>query len=218
LGSRSLHSSSTRSKWQDSEMLASRLKLSEEERDSFDPLPAYLFRKYIVYAKEYANPTLNEEAKEVLKAFYLDLRKNYKSADSTPITTRQLESMIRLAEARARLELRTEVTESDARDVIEIMRESLSEVLADENGHIDVSRSRGMSKSKQIKAFMKYMDRQCRIHGTNIFTHQELYNYSRDMNLELSNFREFVDVLNHQGMLLKKPGNRYQVVSGDSVA
>jgi len=30
--------------------------------------------------------------------FYLDLRKNHQTADSTPITTRQLESLIRLTE------------------------------------------------------------------------------------------------------------------------
>ena len=35
---------------------------------------------------------------QVLKQFYLKLRKQHQSVDSTPITTRQLESMIRLAQ------------------------------------------------------------------------------------------------------------------------
>ena len=42
--------------------------------------------------------------------------------DSCPITTRQLESLIRLTEARARLELREEATKEDAEDVVEIVR------------------------------------------------------------------------------------------------
>lgn len=42
--------------------------------------------------------------------------------DSTPITTRQLESLIRLTESRARLELREVATKEDAEDVIEIMK------------------------------------------------------------------------------------------------
>lgn len=42
--------------------------------------------------------------------------------DSTPITTRQLESLIRLTESRARLELREVATKEDADDVIEIMK------------------------------------------------------------------------------------------------
>ena len=56
------------------------------------------------------------------QAFYLDLRKTHHTTDSTPITTRQLESLIRLTEARARMELREECTEDDARDVIDIMK------------------------------------------------------------------------------------------------
>jgi DNA helicase MCM8 len=42
----------------------------------------------------------------VLRSFYRQLREDHKTADSTPVTTRQLESMIRLSEARAKAELR----------------------------------------------------------------------------------------------------------------
>ena len=57
-----------------------------------------------------------------MKSFYLDLRKRHHSKDSTPITTRQLESLIRLTEARARLELREVSTAKDAEEVVEIMK------------------------------------------------------------------------------------------------
>lgn len=56
---------------------------------------------------------LSDEAAGVLKEFYLQLRKNT-GADGTPITARQLESLVRLAEARAKLELREEITKQDA--------------------------------------------------------------------------------------------------------
>ena len=52
----------------------------------------------------------------------MELRKQHQTQDSTPITTRQLESLIRLTEARARLELREVATKEDAGDVIEIMK------------------------------------------------------------------------------------------------
>jgi DNA helicase MCM8 len=58
---------------------------------------------------------LSLEAASVLQSFYLELRSKHKSVDGTPITTRQLESLIRLSEARAKVELRTEVTERDAK-------------------------------------------------------------------------------------------------------
>jgi DNA helicase MCM8 len=45
----------------------------------------------------------------------------YLSMDGTNITIRQLETMIRLAQARARMELRDIVTCSDVEDVAEIM-------------------------------------------------------------------------------------------------
>lgn len=54
-------------------------------------------------------------AADSLQKFYLDLRKQSDSADGTPITARQLESLVRLAEARARVDLREEVTLEDAK-------------------------------------------------------------------------------------------------------
>ena len=48
---------------------------------------------------------------QVLRAFYLELRAKAPAADGAPITTRQLESLIRLTEARARADLRTTATQ-----------------------------------------------------------------------------------------------------------
>lgn len=58
---------------------------------------------------------LSPEACEVLQEFYLKLRRENKTPEGTPITTRQLESLIRLAEARAKLELQEVVTANHAR-------------------------------------------------------------------------------------------------------
>ena len=56
------------------------------------------------------------------QTFYLELRSQHKGRDSTPITTRQLESLIRLTEARARLEMREKANQHDAEDVVELMK------------------------------------------------------------------------------------------------
>lgn len=84
---------------------------------------------------------LTVEAARVLQQFYLTLRDKYRSAESAPVTTRQLESMVRLSEARARAELREEVTKTDAENVIELMQYSLFESLEDELGNLDFCRS-----------------------------------------------------------------------------
>lgn len=57
---------------------------------------------------------MSSDAVEVLQSFYLQLRDHSHGADGTPITARQLESLVRLAEARARVELREEITKQDA--------------------------------------------------------------------------------------------------------
>jgi replicative DNA helicase Mcm len=55
------------------------------------------------------------------------------------ITARQLESLVRLAEARAKAHLRTEVTKEDAEAVITLMQSSLEQVGIDvSTGQIDI--------------------------------------------------------------------------------
>lgn len=53
-----------------------------------DPIPPWLLRKYIAYAKKYCNPVLSGAAKEIIQDFYLELRRQHGTADATPITTR----------------------------------------------------------------------------------------------------------------------------------
>ncbi|KAM4729618.1 DNA helicase MCM8 isoform 2-T2 [Anableps anableps] len=71
---------------------------------SVDVIPACLLRKYISYARQYVRPTLSPEAAKTLQDFYLSLRSQAHTADATPITTRQLESLIRLTEVGLRQE------------------------------------------------------------------------------------------------------------------
>ena len=72
-----------------------------------------------------------------------------------PITTRQLESLLRLAEARAKIELSEMVTREHALDVIALMRASIFEAATDELGQVDFGRlSGGMSKGKAVTALI----------------------------------------------------------------
>lgn len=89
-------------------------------------IPAYMLRKYIAYARQYVHPTLSRAASDALKKFYLSLRSEQRRSDSVPVTARQLESLVRIAEARAKMELRDEVTEADALDAIEVVKETIT--------------------------------------------------------------------------------------------
>jgi replicative DNA helicase Mcm len=87
-----------------------------------------LMRKYVSYAKG-IKPVLGTEALRRLSDFYLAMRGASETEGSpVAITARQLESLVRIAEARARVALRKEVTAEDAEAAIAIMKRSLGEV------------------------------------------------------------------------------------------
>ncbi len=92
------------------------------------PIQVDLLRKYISYAKG-TRPALGQEAIKRLNDFYLAMR-SASEAEGSPvaITARQLESLVRTAEARARVALRNEVTAEDAEASVAIMKRSLEEV------------------------------------------------------------------------------------------
>ncbi|TRO45782.1 minichromosome maintenance protein MCM [Candidatus Bathyarchaeota archaeon] len=91
-------------------------------------IPAELMRKYVSYAKS-IKPVLSSNALKRLGDFYLAMRAASETEGSpVAITARQLESLIRVAEARARAGLKKEVSAEDAEAAIAIMKRSLEEV------------------------------------------------------------------------------------------
>ncbi|KAG7465857.1 hypothetical protein MATL_G00158250 [Megalops atlanticus] len=192
--------------------LSERLKVSPGE--ALDPIPHQLLRKYVGYARHYVHPTLSAEAAHVLQEFYLELRKQNHAADSTPITTRQLESLIRLTEARARLELREKATKTDAEEVVEIMKHSLLDTYLDEFGRLDFDRSlmgSGMSNRSQVKKFVAALNQIAERTYKTTFELQQLRQLARELNIKVVDFEGFVSALNEQGYLLKKGPKMYQL-------
>jgi replicative DNA helicase Mcm len=92
------------------------------------PIGSELMRKYVSYAKT-IKPVLSYDALKRLGDFYLAMR-SASEAEGSPvaITARQLESLVRIAEARARVALKKEVSAEDAEAAITIMKRSLEEV------------------------------------------------------------------------------------------
>ncbi|MEM3466023.1 MAG: minichromosome maintenance protein MCM [Candidatus Jordarchaeales archaeon] len=95
------------------------------------PIPQELLRKYIAYARR-IDPRLTDEAVQRLQQFYLEMRSaSSDSGSPVAITVRQLESLVRLAEAHARMALRREVTAEDAEAAVLLMRKSMEQVGVD---------------------------------------------------------------------------------------
>nr|GEU65863.1 probable DNA helicase MCM8 [Tanacetum cinerariifolium] len=196
-----------------SDSLVTRMRLDPRNDRDFAPLPGPLLRKYIAYAKTYIFPRMTRPAAKILQEFYLKLRDRNMSADGTPITARQLESLVRLAQARARVELREEITVQDAMDVVEIMKESLFDKYVDEHGLVDFGRSGGMSHQKEAKRFLSSLNKQSELTQKDCFSIAEMYSLADRIGLRVPDIDTFVENLNVAGYLLKKGPKTYQVVS-----
>ncbi len=119
-------------------------KTSEIERD--------LFRKYVAYAKQKCNPKLTNEAVNEIKNFYVKLRNLQSSGESNsiPISARQLQGLIRLAEAHAKTRLSNKVKKQDAQVAIRLMNYYLMQVGYDaETKTFDIDRFTSKISSSQ---------------------------------------------------------------------
>jgi replicative DNA helicase Mcm len=113
-----------------------------------------LFRKYVAYAKQKINPKLSPESVEELKKFYIELRNKPVTSESAmrpiPISARQLQALIRMSEASARMRLSEEVSKDDAKKAIELMTYYLTQVGYDyESKTFDIDKISGKFSSSQ---------------------------------------------------------------------
>jgi DNA helicase MCM8 len=186
--------------------------------DIRDPLPPQLLRKFIAYARRYCHPVLTKAAAGVLQKFYISLRQQHGNDESVPITTRQLESLIRLAQARAKIELRETATQRDAEEVVQLMKDAIFEAAMGEGGDLDFARvagGSGMSMGKQVKLFVRMLSNAAARKGSSLFTREELRSVAEVLQLKFATctFGDFLEVLNQQNYILKKGGQLFQLLT-----
>jgi replicative DNA helicase Mcm len=170
-----------------------------------------LFRKYIAYSKQKCEPKLTNEAVEEIKNFYVKLR-NMQSAGGTnsiPISARQLQGLVRLAEAHAKSRLSLTVEKEDAQVAIRLTNYYLMQVGYDsETKTFDIDRFSISTSSSQrnkiilVKETIKKLEEQ---HGKMI----PLDILKKEIGKNLSDM-EFEEALEK----LKKIGDIFQPKSG----
>lgn len=119
-------------------------------------LDTKLLRKYIAYARQNVHPKLSDGASEEIQSYYLKMRASGTvegEMKAIPISARQLEALVRLSEASAKVRLSNTVTRKDAKRAIDILHYCLSEIALDkETGQIDIDRiSTGIPSSERSK-------------------------------------------------------------------
>merc|ERR1712032_1207832 len=95
-----------------------------QQANTVQPIDQDLLMKYIVYARTRVHPKCADIDKEKLANFYKDIRAEAFRSGGAPMTARHVDSIVRLAEANARLELRQHVTSKDLDNAISVMLES----------------------------------------------------------------------------------------------
>ncbi|RCI15101.1 hypothetical protein L249_6826 [Ophiocordyceps polyrhachis-furcata BCC 54312] len=110
---------------------------------SRDILPVEFLTSYISFARANVQPTLSSEAARKLVECYVDMRAlghDVRSAEKRiTATTRQLESMIRLSEAHAKMRLSDTVTADDVAEANRLIQSALKTAATDAQGRIDMS-------------------------------------------------------------------------------
>jgi|TARA_Y100000310_G_scaffold159944_1_gene159633 replicative DNA helicase Mcm len=138
----------------DQKMATHILKLHQEP-DFYEPeIPTEFLRKYIAYAKQKISPRITDGALNEIKEFYLKMRTSggaEEGVKTIPISARQLEALVRLTEASARLRLSNQAAKQDAKRAIELVEYCLMQVGLDrETGKIDIDRiATGISASQR---------------------------------------------------------------------
>ncbi|MFT4243929.1 MAG: minichromosome maintenance protein MCM [Candidatus Woesearchaeota archaeon] len=108
-------------------------------------LSAEFLKKYIAQARK-LNPQLTQEAIVLIKDFYVKIRNAGSGAEegkmkSVPVTARQLEAIVRLGQAYAKVRLNDKVTEQYAQEAIDMLMYCLEKIGVDpKTGEMDIDR------------------------------------------------------------------------------
>ncbi|BES92804.1 DNA replication licensing factor [Nesidiocoris tenuis] len=167
------------------------------EVDEEDYVDAAVLRDYVSYAKENINPTLSDAASNLLVNCYVEMRKVGSGRGQVSAYPRQLESLIRLSEAHAKMRMSSVVEVKDVEEAKRLHREALKQSATDPiSGKIDVSiLTTGLSmaarrKRQEIRETLVNLFK-----GKNsgmTFTYQRLFKEVKDVS-EMLVTRELLD-------------------------
>ncbi len=188
----------------DREMAEFILKLHKEKDTAKPPIDTEMLRKYLAYAKQRITPNLSNEAMEEIENYYVKMR-NTASAEgdvrTIPITPRQLEALVRLSEASAKLVLSPVVKREHARRAIDLLEFCLKAVGLDPStGKIDIdSLVTGIASSERnvilvVKEIINELSKE-----NETVAIEEIKNKAKEKNVEEDKIDEILEKLKRKG-------------------
>lgn len=146
-------------------------------------------KNYLIYARENVNPILSKAAKEKIKEFFVNSKKTNK------ITTRDLESIIRICEAKSKMNLKTIVSENDALFCINFYKKILESISTVNTG--------GKQK-KGLNDLFGWLKQK------SFVSKNEIEDYIRNSTINKS-YDDIIHKLNNQGIIIKSGKDLFKV-------
>ncbi|MGH7319992.1 MAG: hypothetical protein ACRELA_10275, partial [Candidatus Rokuibacteriota bacterium] len=180
------------------------------------PIERDFLRKYIAYAKRTCYPVLTPEAQQRLQDYYVNIRRAAAGEGSGPVpmTARQLEALVRLSEASARVRLSNEVGVDDANRAIAIVEYWLNKV-ARADGVLDidiVASGTSTSQRERIAAVLKHIRELAAGDAEGLgAAYDDVVARAAADRIEEAKVRETIERLKQQGRIYEKRANRFKL-------
>jgi len=185
----------------------------EEHLEEVEPMyePDFV-AKYVAYAKNRVFPVLTDDAFTVIRDYYINIRKQGEGEEaSVPLTARQLEAFIRLAEASARVRLSDHVERADADRAIRIVDYFLKKIMGGERFDIDVIAT-GISHSQRerMRILLDIIDQLMR--GGESPKEDDIIAEAEGFNIDRPQAKSVIERLVSDGRIYSPKAGHYRVI------
>ncbi|MCX8158193.1 MAG: minichromosome maintenance protein MCM [Candidatus Diapherotrites archaeon] len=175
-----------------------------------------LLRKYIAYARQNIIPEMTEEAKKMIIDFYVNLREQGRNENTYTATHRQLEALIRLSEASAKIRLSKKVEIQDAERAIRIFKLSMGEVAVDKTtGKIDIdilSAGKSRSEIENIKQVLRIIKEKSALFD--LVSIDDVIQEAKNVGIDEEKVRDILTKLKNEGEIYFPKHGFVRITSG----
>jgi len=188
----------------------------EEQEDVKPDIDIELLRKYIAYARKNVNPVLTKDAVEKVRDFYVGLRSG--SSETVQATPRQLEALVRLSEASAKIRLSDKVTVSDAERAIKLTGFVLQEIAYDaDTGLFDIDRiaaEHSKTARDKIRVLEDIIQSIAAESQEDMASHDEIMEEVNQRGIDKYNAEKILGELKNKGVIYEPRHGRYMFTEG----
>merc|ERR1719219_1535550 len=185
---------------------------SAEEEEFFS---MKVLRDYVKFAKDKFNPVLSDEAGQKMISYYVEMRKVGAGRGQVTAYPRQLESLIRLSEAHARMRFSNLVELEDVEEAARLHREALKQSATDPlTGRVDVTilttgqSSSGRKRRQEVAAGLKALLRKkTKVGSINIDTLLKEFKASADLQITRDMYEDALRDLQEEQVILRNRNN-----------